>query len=104
MNGLNSYINIQHLRWNIIDVYLKHAKRQGPIDRVVLYQHFYIFVTEDLAIKIKRDPNIKGYSINADEIKSNLHADDLIIAVKIIFDSLTQWQLYPSYVITHDPK
>lgn len=62
-------MNIQHLGWNIMDGYLKHAKRQGPIDKVVLYQHFHIFVTDDLAIKIKRDANIKGYSINADEIK-----------------------------------
>lgn len=53
----------------IMNGYQKHAIWQEALDKVVLYQHSYLFVADVLAIKIKSDPNIKEISINANEIK-----------------------------------
>ena len=51
--------------------------RQGcPISALL-----YLFVAEILAIKINSNNNIKGISINKNEIKSIQHADDLTIAL-----------------------
>lgn len=52
---------------------MERGIRQGCPISALLYR----FVAEVLAIKIKSDPNIKGIKLNANEIKSIQHADNL---------------------------
>ena len=62
--------------------YQKPVKSQEEIDKDVPFRHNYTyFVAESLAIKINSNNNIKGISINENEIKNIQHADDLTIAL-----------------------
>lgn len=104
-SGLNIYLNIKHWRWNIMDGYLKHAIRQGSIDKVVLYQYTYIFCNWSSSSKWSKH---KRFRINADEIKSKHHAavkDHLLQlhAVCFLFRSIYYHPSY-MYVTTKDPK
>ena len=62
--------------WLLKNCEMSRGIRQGcPISALL-----YLFVADILAIKINSNNNIKGISINKNEIKSIQHADDLTIA------------------------
>ena len=73
----NPMFKMKNNGWLSKNCEMSRGIRQGcPISALL-----YLFVAEILAIKINSNNNIKGISINKNEIKSIQHADDLTIAL-----------------------
>ena len=86
--------------WLSKTVNMQRGIRQGCPFSALLY----ILVSEILAIKIKEDNKIQGFSLPnmLSEIKSVQHADDLTIITE--HDSLHQMKQFDWMLRGHDPE